>query len=99
MDWMLLVLFFVGLVTGNVITFSILLKRKTAGDLVVLDEEGEDPYIFLKINKEDIEALRDNNVIELLVDRKDWSKRRKNQSYYETGDFVTERRINYGRKA
>ena len=71
MDWIYVLMFFLGILVGGIATRLIFMKKRTAGDLVVVDDVKDDrPYIFLNINREDLEALHDTEIIKLNVDRK-----------------------------
>jgi hypothetical protein len=76
MEWALVLMFLMGVISGVIATNVIFLRKRITGDLVVVDDVHEDkPYIFLNINHEDLDSLHDSELIKLSVDRKKPRKR------------------------
>lgn len=82
----LVVIFFAGFIAGLIASGALFIfTNKHKGKLVVVDTEDEpNPYIFIEINHEDLDALRNENVVEFTVERRGSFevKRKKNKVYY-----------------
>ncbi len=57
---------FVGFLLGIMVVLCIL-RKGTVGNLVIIDDPEDGPYMFLEISKLDIERLRIEPVIKLNV--------------------------------
>ena len=82
----LVVIFFAGFIAGLIASGALFIfTNKYKGKLVVVDTEDEpNPYIFIEINHEDLEALKNENIVEFAVERRSNmdSRRKKNKLYY-----------------
>ena len=61
--------FLIGMVTGIAIIHQ-RIKRNSKSSLVIVHDIGEDPYIFLELNKEDAQVLSKLSSIDLRVDHR-----------------------------
>lgn len=61
--------FLIGLIIGFVVRHQ-RIRKNSKSSLVIVHDIGEDPYIFLELNKEDAQVLSKLSTIELRVDRR-----------------------------
>lgn len=68
----LLVIFLSGIIVGVVASGAIFIfTNHLKGRLIVVDTDYESkPYIFVEFNPEDFSALKNGNVIELTIERR-----------------------------
>ncbi|WP_321572048.1 hypothetical protein [Parabacteroides goldsteinii] len=65
-DVLIVIGVFVGFLLGIMVVLCIL-RKGTVGNLVIIDDPEDGPYMFLEISKLDIERLRIEPVIKLNV--------------------------------
>ena len=59
-----------GMAIGAIITFKILLARKSQGELLVNNTDPDGPYLFLKLKVTPYELMKKNYVtLEVKIDR------------------------------
>ena len=72
---MITILFSIGVYIGIFLVLQDQIKRKAYGNLVVVKDGDESPYIFLELNNEDLDNICKLNRLELNVEHRNLAKK------------------------
>ena len=65
----LVIIFICGVIAG-MISYKFVHMQGCAGNLVIIEETDEEPYIFLELNKSDVEQVKKEGAVLLKVVQK-----------------------------